>query len=135
MSKKNYRPIERKPSHPGEILKSGFIDEYDLRIETVAKLLGIARGHLSYILNGHRPVTPDIAIRLEALTHTPASQWLALQSEYDKYELSKNQNFKQYIKSLDEWSAKALAMPKKERRNNRTTLALLEKTAVFAKHL
>ncbi|MEJ2668733.1 MAG: hypothetical protein P8176_13720 [Gammaproteobacteria bacterium] len=34
----------------------------------------MTRQHLSRILNGHNPVTPDIAIRLEVLTQMSASQ-------------------------------------------------------------
>ena len=59
MAKKIYRKKDCAPSHPGNILKSGFIEEYGLRIETVASLLGITRGHLSLIINGRNPVTPD----------------------------------------------------------------------------
>ena len=63
MNDKNYKKVERAPSHAGRILKSGFIDEYGLRIDTVARLLGITRGHLSRIINEHTPVTPDVAIK------------------------------------------------------------------------
>ena len=41
MSKKIYKKPERAPSHAGKILKSGFIDQYELRIEAVAELLGV----------------------------------------------------------------------------------------------
>ena len=110
MSQKNYKKVERKPSHAGRILKSGFIDEHSLNIETVAELLGITRVHLSRIINGHNPVTSDIAIRLEILTETPASQWLSLQAKYDAYMLEQKQSFKKYRKTFSKWASGSLPM-------------------------
>ena len=135
MSKKHYRSIEREPSHAGEILKYGFVEEYGLHIETVAELLGIARGHLSRILNGHNTVTPEIAIRLEALTQTPASQWLAIQSAYDTYMLSQEKSFQKYKEALNTWRSNSLSMPPTERRNDSKTRKLVEAAATFAKQL
>ena len=64
MSEKVYRKVEREPSHAGRILKSGFLDVYGLRIETVAGLLGISRGHMSRIINGHSPLTLYLASQI-----------------------------------------------------------------------
>lgn len=135
MTKKVYRKKDCAPSHPGRILKSGFIEEYGLRIETVASLLGITRGHLSRIINGRNPVTPDIAVRLEILTETPASQWLAIQSKYDTYMLEQNNEFKAYKKILNSWICNSLPMPPKQRREDEKTIALVSKASEIAKLL
>ncbi len=135
MNTKNHKKLERKPSHAGQILKSGFIDEYDLRISTIAKLLGIARQHLSRILNGRNPITPGIAIRLEALTKTPASQWLAIQAEYDTYVLEQKDDFKLYTNAISKWTANSLPMQPAKRRRDEKTKKLVEKAAEFAKQL
>ena len=135
MIKKVYKKVERKPSHAGEILKTGFIEQYELQVETVADLLGITRGHLSRIINGHSPITPDIAIKLEVLTHTPASQWLALQSDYDTYMLLQKPNYKKYKKALNNWVSKALLMSAKERRRNEKIIKLSANVAIFAKQV
>ena len=135
MTKKVYKKVERKPSHAGEILKTGFIEQYELQVETVADLLGITRGHLSRIINGHSPITPDIAIKLEVLTHTPASQWLALQSDYDTYMLLQKPNYKKYKKALNNWVSKALLMSAKERRRNEKIIKLSANVAIFAKQV
>jgi len=135
MSKKIYKKLERKPSHAGRILKSGFIDEYNLRIETVAGLLGITRVHLSRIINGHSPVTSDIAIRLEMITETPASQWLTLQAKYDAYILEQGKDFQKYKEVIGKWIAGSLNMVPKERRNDEKTRQLVEEAAGLAKQL
>lgn len=135
MTKKIYRKKSGAPSHPGHILKSGFIEEYGLRIETIASLLGITRGHLSRIINARNPVTPDIAVRLELLTATPASQWLAMQSKYDTYMLEQNHEFKTYKKILNMWVCNSLPMQPKQRQVDPNTLSLVSKAAEIAKHL
>ena len=132
---KVYRKKERAPSHAGRIFKSGFIDQYDLRIETVAKLLGMTRGHLSRIINGHTPVTPDVALKLGVLTKTPARQWLALQANYDAYLMKKNQEFQSYKEALDNWASSFLSLSSDERRADKKTLEMTKKVSSLAKQL
>ncbi len=133
MSEKVYRKVEREPSHAGRILKSGFLDVYGLRIETVANLLGISRGHMSRIINGHNPITLDLAIRLSVLTQTSASQWLAIQAKYDAYKLEQEQTFKQYQETITEWATIALALPPDERNHDQTIQQLTADATFLAK--
>jgi addiction module HigA family antidote len=74
--------------HPGEILKW----EYCLPLlksgkynqnEIAEKYLGISRKHFNQILNGHKPVTVDMAIRLSKAFNTTAQFWITLQTNYD----------------------------------------------------
>lgn len=133
MTKKIYRKKERAPSHAGEILKSGFIEQYELSVVVVSELLGISREHLSRIINGHAPVTSDIAAKLEILTKTPASQWLAIQANYDSYIMQQDANFKKYKQAVEVWVAGALSMTPEERRSNKKTVALVTKVSELAK--
>ncbi len=135
MSKKTYTKPERIPSHAGRILKSGFIDQYELRIETVAELLGISRVHLSRIINARSPVTPDIALRLEILTKTPASQWLTIQSRYDSYMMEQEKDFKKYKETLNNWVTNSLPMQPEKRRADKKTQKLVMKASDIAKQL
>ena len=135
MTEKIYRKKNCAPSHPGQILKSGFIQEYGLRVETVANLLGISRGHLSRIINARNPVTPDIAVRLEILTETPASQWLAMESKYDTYMLEQNSEFKAYKEVLNTWICNSLPLQPKQRQVDPSTLSLVSKATEIAKRL
>ena len=135
MSQKIYKKVQRKPSHAGQILKSGFIEQYNLGIGTVAELLGMTRVHLSRIINGHSPVTSDIAIRLEILTETPASQWLSIQAKYDGYQLEQTKDFSQYKNILSQWVSSSLSMLPKERQKDSQTKKLLEEASKLAKQL
>jgi addiction module HigA family antidote len=52
------------PSHPGEVLNSMYIEPMGVSITEAAEALGVSRKHLSAIVNGSAPVSPDMAARL-----------------------------------------------------------------------
>lgn len=132
---KIYKKPEVAPSHAGSILKSGFIEQYELNIQTVADLLGLTRGHLSRIINGHSPVTPDIAIKLEVLTQVPASQWLSMQAKYDSWVLEHKKEFIAYKQTLNSWVATSLPMLPNARRDDKNSKELIVKAASLAKEI
>jgi addiction module HigA family antidote len=72
-------------SHPGEILKMEIIEGRNLTIGKAADLLGITRPTLSNIMNGKASITPNIALRLEAVFGGTARFWVRLQSSYDLF--------------------------------------------------
>ncbi|MFN7901493.1 MAG: HigA family addiction module antitoxin [Holosporales bacterium] len=121
------------PSHPRRVLRTGFLDEYALPVEPVAAVLGLSRGHLSRILNGRSPVTPDIALKLEGLTQTPAGQWLALQAKYDAFMLDQVSVFPKYQKAAQRWLVHALRLPPQQRTGAVLGDALMEKAGQLAK--
>lgn len=134
MAKKVYKKLERPPCHPGKILKSGFIDDLNLPIEDVAKVLGMTRGNLSRIINGHQPVTIPIAHKLEAITKTPASQWLALQSNHDAFLLEQDENYQVYKSVTEEW-LKLGNRAQKENHDIEASDKLVEKAGKLVKQL
>ncbi|WP_414842703.1 HigA family addiction module antitoxin [Escherichia coli] len=73
------------PHHPGAVLR-----DYlgGTSIVQAASALNISRSRLSRILNGHAPVTADMALRLAALLNTRAELWAGMQSEYDLWQAS-----------------------------------------------
>ena len=52
------------PIHPGEILRSEFLDELGITPSSLAKNAGINKGNLSRIINGKSAISADIALRL-----------------------------------------------------------------------
>jgi antitoxin HigA-1 len=117
------------PAHPGCIFKSGFLEEYNLDVNTTAKMLDITREHLSRVMNGHAPVTGKLALKLEALTGTPARQWLGMQENYDYYFADQNENFVAYKQALSEWREKYLEAEPKDRQGSHHLVAELAKKA------
>ncbi len=71
------------PAHPGEILKEMYIAPLGVTVTKVAEALGVTRKHVSAIVNGRAPVTPDMAVRLAAVFGTEPEIWVNLQAHYD----------------------------------------------------
>lgn len=70
------------PIHPGEFLRE-ILEELALTQTAFADALGVSPMRVSHLLNGDRPVTAELALRLgKALGQTP-QYWLNLQSSYD----------------------------------------------------
>jgi antitoxin HigA-1 len=71
------------PPHPGQVLKDDVLTDLGLTVTAFARHLGVPRAGLSALLNGRKPVTQDMAIRLGQALRTGARFWLALQLQYD----------------------------------------------------
>ena len=71
------------PIHPGEILKSEFLDELDLTAYAFSKSIGMNRSGISDIINGERAITAETALRFARFFGNSPQFWLNLQDEYD----------------------------------------------------
>ena len=96
-------PIEssgrmHSPAHPGEILKEMYIAPLGVTVTKVADALGVTRKHVSAIVNGRAPVTPDMAVRLAGVFGTEPEIWVNLQAQYDLWLV--RQQVKPKVKSL-----------------------------------
>lgn len=83
MQRRQYRPASRTPMAPGRFLESRFLRPSGLSQTDAATQLGLSRRRLNEIIQGHRGITPDTAIRLGLLFRLPARFWLDLQSDWD----------------------------------------------------
>lgn len=77
MSKKHTSPV-----HPGAYLKE-LLDELMLSQYRLAKDIGVPAMRINYIVNGKRPVTAELALRLGRYFGQNPRYWLNLQSRYD----------------------------------------------------
>lgn len=77
------------PAHPGEILKSLYMEPMDVTVTTAADALGVSRKHVSAIVNGRAPVTPDMAARLAGVFGTEPDIWINLQAQHDVWTISR----------------------------------------------
>jgi addiction module HigA family antidote len=71
------------PPHPGEILREDCLKPLHLTVTAAANGLGVSRGSLSELLNGHNGISADMAIRLEKAGFGSAESWLRNQVTYD----------------------------------------------------
>jgi len=74
------------PPHPGETLREDVLPALNLKISGLARHLGCSREHCSRVLNGHAPVSADLAVRLERAGIGRARTWLAVQADYDVWQ-------------------------------------------------
>jgi antitoxin HigA-1 len=74
------------PAHPGEILRDLYLMPLGVSITAAAEALGVTRKHVSEIVNGHAPVSADMAVRLAAALNTEPELWVNLQAQYDLWE-------------------------------------------------
>ena len=58
------RDPNRRPIHPGAILREDVLPAIGEPVMAVARQLGVTRQHLHRILAEKAPITPDMAVRL-----------------------------------------------------------------------
>jgi addiction module HigA family antidote len=71
------------PIHPGEVLREDFMKPLGLSQYRLALDIGVTPIRISQIVNGHRAISVDTAMRLARYFGTSASVWLRLQVRYD----------------------------------------------------
>jgi addiction module HigA family antidote len=69
--------------HPGELLKTRFLDPLGLSAYQVAQAVGVHVSRISLILRGERSLSPDTAARLGHYFGVPAKWFLEMQLRYD----------------------------------------------------
>lgn len=80
------------PPHPGKFIQEVYLDELHVSARTVAAKLKVSPSTFTRLLNGTSSVTPEMALRLsKTLGRTPES-WLAMQNNYDLWQLRQRLN-------------------------------------------
>lgn len=69
--------------HPGEVLLEDFIKPLGITARQLAADIDVPPSRISEIVNGHRPITADTALRLGMFFSMESRFWLNLQTEYD----------------------------------------------------
>lgn len=101
------RNRKRRPAHPGRILKNLYLTPLKITNTELAKILGVSRKAISSIVNEHKSVTPEMALRLsKAFPNSTPESWLNLQKNYDLWNAAN--------KSKEWENIKPVPMPKNE---------------------
>jgi addiction module HigA family antidote len=79
-------PKNRKPSHPGEILKYEYLEPLGMSESQLSVSVGIPLDNMKGLVRGENSVTSDIAFRLARFFGTSAEFWLNLQRNVDMWD-------------------------------------------------
>jgi addiction module HigA family antidote len=77
MSKKRISPV-----HPGVYVKE-LLDELNMSQYKLAKELAVPAMRINHVVNGRRPITGELALRLGRYFGQNPRYWMNLQSRYD----------------------------------------------------
>lgn len=73
------------PPHPGEILREDILPAYGLTRKALAAALKVNVRLVSDVLRERRPITPDLAARLDMAIGGGVHYWLGLQCQHDVF--------------------------------------------------
>jgi antitoxin HigA-1 len=71
------------PVHPGEILKTDFLEPLHMSVNALSLSLKVPRARLNDIVRGRRGITADTAMRLARYFGVSEQFWMNLQSHYE----------------------------------------------------
>jgi len=86
MSIPNTRPMKRRPTHPGEMLREDFLPDFGLSVAGLAEAAGVSRQSVNELLRGRRAVSPEMALRLGRLFGNTPEFWLNAQRAVDLWD-------------------------------------------------
>jgi len=80
------RRPNRKPTHPGEVLREDVLPAMQESVSGFARSTGMSRQSIHAILSGRRAISPEAALRIGAVVGNGARVWLAMQMEFDLWQ-------------------------------------------------
>lgn len=86
MSIPNTSRLQRRPIHPGEILREEFLPEYGMTVKEVATAIAVSRQSVNELLRERRSLSPSMALKLGQLFGNGPEFWLNLQRSVDVHE-------------------------------------------------
>ena len=84
---KSRRNPDRRPTHPGAILREDVLPALAMTQAEFADRLGISRLSVSQLLHEKRSMTPEMAARVGKLLNTTPESWLRMQEAVDLWEV------------------------------------------------
>ncbi len=85
-----FRNPNRKPTHPGAILREDVLPALGMTQTELAKRLAVSRLTVSELLHEKRGLSADLAIRLGKLTGSTPESWLRMQETLDLWILNQS---------------------------------------------
>lgn len=80
------------PPHPGEFIREVYLEPLEVSSRAVAAKLKVAPSTFTRLLTGKSNVTPEMAMRLSRTLGRSPESWLAMQNNYDLWQIRKRFN-------------------------------------------
>lgn len=87
---KSLRNPNRRPTHPGAILREDVLPALEMTQVEMAQRLGVSRLSVSELLHEKRSMTPEMAMRVAKLLNTTPESWLRMQEAVDLWKVQQN---------------------------------------------
>lgn len=97
---KSLRAVNRRPTHPGAVLRQDILPALEMTQTELANLLNVSRVSVSELLLEKRSLTPAMATRIATLLGTSAESWLLMQQAVDLWEVRQVQSGFAEVKPL-----------------------------------
>ena len=78
------------PPHPGEFIFATYMEPFGVSCRQLAKYLHVAASTLNRILKTQSGISPEMALRLSAVLGRSPESWLAMQDNYDLWQVKQN---------------------------------------------
>ncbi|MFO1507834.1 MAG: HigA family addiction module antitoxin [Lysobacterales bacterium] len=108
---KSLRDPERKPTHPGAILREDVLPALAMTQTELARRLGVSRLTVSELLLEKRGLSADIALRVGKLLNTTPESWLRMQTALDLWQARQRPDTLARIAPLKRKELAALSEP------------------------
>ena len=90
MSIPNTKPLRRRPTHPGEMLREDFLPDFGLTVTALADAAVVSRQSINELLRGRRALSPEMALRLGRLFGNAPEFWLNAQRALDLWDAAQS---------------------------------------------
>ena len=84
---KSLRNADRRPTHPGEILREDILPALGITQAVFASHLGVSRLTVSEVLHEKRGVSAEMAVRIARVIGGTPQSWLHMQEALDIWEV------------------------------------------------
>lgn len=106
---KSLRKPDRRPTHPGALLREDILPALKMTQTELAELIGVSRLSVSELVHEKRALSPEMAVRIATLLNTSAESWLRMQEAVDLWEVRQDTvklaAIKPLSKSRLDWAA------------------------------
>jgi addiction module HigA family antidote len=95
------RNPNRKPTHPGAILREDVLPALGMTQTKFAQCLAVSRLTVSELLHEKRGLSADLAARIGKLTRTSPESWLRMQAAVDLWAVAQHPERLAVIRPLE----------------------------------